>query len=489
MSTIVVVFGASGDLAKKKIYPTLWDLYKRNSIPGKVLIVGYARSTLDVEKIRQHVDKYVKISPDETDQWNSFWSINTYVHGPYDDETGYVKLKKHLSSRENGIKMNRLFYLALPQTVFMPVTKNIRTHLMDCKGWNRVVIEKPFGHDFDSSEQLSRHLASLFEEDQLYRIDHYLGKEMVQNLITLRFANRIFASSWNRDNISSITITFKEPFGTHGRGGYFDESGIIRDIMQNHLLQVLCLVAMERPISLNAEDIRNEKVKVLRSMRPLELDDVVLGQYIGDDNASEGSEAQFGYRDDPTVPNDSITPTYALAVAKIHNERWDGVPFFLRCGKALNERKAEVRIQFKDISGDIFGGHCKRNELVIRVQPGEAVYLKMMTKTPGQPMDQLEEAELDLSYRARYKDTHLPDAYERLLLDVFYGSQMHFVRTDELAEAWRIFTPLLHRIERERITPLPYVYGSRGPKQSDVVLAAYGFKFYGTYKWVQGNAH
>lgn len=450
--------------------------------------IGYARSPLKVEQIRVETEKFVNILPDEQDCWQDFWSLNTYVSGPYDGDTGYQALSKHLNSIDQGKPVNRLFYLALPQSVFQPVTKNIRDHIMVENGWNRIVIEKPFGHDFDSSEALSKHLASLFSEDQIYRIDHYLGKEMVQNLITLRFANRIFASTWNRDNISSITITFKEPFGTYGRGGYFDQSGIIRDIMQNHLLQVLCLVAMERPISLDPEDIRNEKVKVLKSMKPLVLDDVVLGQYIGDENAPEGSEARLGYRDDPSVPQDSITATFALAVARIHNERWDGVPFFLRCGKALNERKAEVRIQFKDISGDIFHGNSKRNELVIRVQPGEAIYLKMMTKTPGMPMDQLEETELDLSYRARYKDAHLPDAYERLLLDVFYGSQMHFVRTDELSEAWRIFTPLLHRIEREKITPLPYVFGSRGPKQADMVLSSAGFKFYGTYKWVKPKA-
>lgn len=431
----------------------------------------------------------MKISTKDEAKWVEFWSLNSYVAGPYDNDTGYHALNKHLNTIDQGKPVNRLFYLALPQSVFQCVTKNIRDHLFAKTGWNRVVIEKPFGHDFDSSEALSKHLASLFTEDQIYRIDHYLGKEMVQNLVTLRFANRIFASTWNRDNISSITITFKEPFGTYGRGGYFDQSGIIRDIMQNHLLQVLCLVAMERPISLNPEDIRNEKVKVLKSMKPLEFDDIVLGQYIGDENAPEGSEARRGYRDDSTVPKDSITPTFALAVARIHNERWDGVPFFLRCGKALNERKAEVRIQFKDISGDIFLGCCKRNELVIRVQPGEAIYLKMMTKTPGMPMDQLEETELDLSYLARYKDAHLPDAYERLLLDVFYGSQMHFVRTDELSEAWRIFTPLLHRIEREKITPLPYVFGSRGPKQADVILSSSGFKFYGTYKWIKPKAN
>lgn len=324
------------------------------------------------------------------------------------------------------------------------------------KGWSRIIVEKPFGRDLDSSNKLSKHLASLFKEEELYRIDHYLGKEMVQNLMTLRFGNRIFGPTWNRDHISAVVISFKEPFGTQGRGGYFDEFGIIRDVMQNHLLQILCLVAMEKPPTTNADDIRNEKVKVLKSTKTITMNDVVLGQYVGDPSG-EG-EAKLGYLDDPTVPKGSVTPTFALGVCHIQNERWDGVPFILRCGKALNERKAEVRIQYRDVPGDIFHGQAKRNELVIRVQPGEAVYIKMMTKTPGMSFE-MEETELDLTYLSRYKDAVMPDAYERLVLDVFCGNQMHFVRSDELTEAWRIFTPLLHQIETEKNKPIPYAYG------------------------------
>lgn len=304
---------------------------------------------------------------------------------------------------------------------------------------------------------------------------------MVQNLMTIRFGNRIFSPTWNRENVASVLITFKEPFGTYGRGGYFDEFGIIRDVMQNHLLQILSLVAMEKPVSVHPDDIRDEKVKVLKSIKPIQLDDIVLGQYIGNPNGKTDDE-KYSYLDDPTVPNDSITPTYALAVLKINNERWDGVPFILRCGKALNERKAEVRIQYQDVPGDIFDGHAKRNELVIRVQPGEALYVKIMTKSPGITFD-MEETELDLTYQNRYKNSYLPDAYERLILDVFCGSLMHFVRSDELREAWRIFTPILHQIERERIKPIPYIYGSRGPKEADRKCDENNFKYYGSYKW------
>lgn len=231
-------------------------------------------------------------------------------------------------------------------------------------------------------------------------MDHYLGKEMVQNLMAIRFGNKIFSPNFNRENIASVLITFKEPFGAEGRGGYFDEYGIIRDVMQNHLFQILTLIAMEKPVSLHTNDVRDEKVKVLKSIKTLTLDDVVLGQYIGNPNG-EGA-TKFGYLDDPTVSPNSTTSTYALAVFHINNERWDGVPFIIRCGKGLNERKDEIRIQYREVAGDIFEGKAKRNELVIRVQPGEAIHVKMMTKTPGITFD-IEETELDLTYVNRYK--------------------------------------------------------------------------------------
>ncbi|KAK2589044.1 hypothetical protein KPH14_001883 [Odynerus spinipes] len=479
---VFVTLGASGDLAKKKIYPTLWWLFRDNLLPKTTTFFGYARSNMTVEQLREKCHPYMKVKPDEQDRYEEFWRLNRYVSGSYDSEEHFRKLNSELQKQEQVSMANRLFYLALPPTVFETVTVHIRNVCMGQKGWTRIIIEKPFGRDAATSQRLSDHLASLFKEEQIYRIDHYLGKEMVQNLMTLRFGNRIFNPTWNRDNIASVQISFKEPFGTQGRGGYFDEFGIIRDVMQNHLLQILSLVAMEKPASCHPDDIRDEKVKVLRCIKQLELDDVVLGQYVGNPE-SDDPEARLGYLDDPTVPPGSNTPTYALAVLKINNERWDGIPFILRCGKALNERKAEVRVQYRDVPGDIFDGKAKRNELVIRVQPGEALYIKMMTKSPGITFD-MEETELDLTYGNRYKDLKLPDAYERLILDVFCGSQMHFVRSDELSEAWRIFTHLLHRIENEKIQPISYKYGSRGPKEADDMAKRNDFAYYGSYKWI-----
>lgn len=493
---VFVVLGASGDLAKKKVYPTIWALYRDKLLPENTVIIGYARSERTISQLMEEVSKYVKLDLDkESKLWQQFWSTNHYLKGSYDNGQDFKLLNSHILNLQKAnnqqtkhSNLNRLFYFALPPVVYASVSKLIREYCIPSQsdsethnsGWSRVIIEKPFGRDSESSAELSAHLSQLYKEDQIYRIDHYLGKEMVQNLMALRFGNRLFSKTWDRENISSVYITFKEPFGTYGRGGYFDQFGMIRDVMQNHLLQILSLVAMERPVSSNPEDIRDEKVKALRCMPAIKREDIVIGQYVGDAEAED--EAKLGYRDDPTVPAGSITETYAMAVLWVNNERWEGVPFFLRCGKALNERKAEVRIQYRDVPGDIFNGQLKRNELVIRVQPGEAVYLKMMTKQPGRSF-KLEETELDLTYNKRYKDAILPDAYEKLILDVFTGSQMHFVRSDELAEAWRIFTPVLKEIELNKDPPLPYKFGSRGPQQADHLASKHGYKFYGTYKW------
>uniref|UniRef100_A0A0B7AXQ6 Glucose-6-phosphate 1-dehydrogenase n=1 Tax=Arion vulgaris TaxID=1028688 RepID=A0A0B7AXQ6_9EUPU len=478
-SHVFVILGASGDLAKKKIYPTLWWLFKDGLLPPKTFFVGYARSQLSLEDVKKSCLPHMKVKPSEEEKLKEFFKLNDYVAGSYDKAEDFKKLNKAIEQKGSS---NRLFYMALPPSVFETVTLNIKAVCM-AKGdkWTRIVIEKPFGKDLESSNRLSGHLGALFKEEELYRIDHYLGKEMVQNLMVLRFGNKIFSPIWNRDNVASVIISFKEPFGTQGRGGYFDEFGILRDVMQNHLLQILTLVAMEKPPSTQAEDIRNEKVKVLKSIPSPTMNNIVLGQYVG--NPKGEGEAKLGYLDDPTVPKGSVTPTFATVVLFVKNERWDGVPFILRCGKALNERKAEVRVQFKDVAGDIFPvGEVKRNELVIRVQPNEAIYMKMMAKTPGMSIN-CEESELDLTYCSRYKDIKMPDAYERLILDVFMGSQIHFVRSDELYEAWRIFTPLLHHIEKDRPKPIEYLYGSRGPKESDQLVAQNDFLYTGSYVW------
>ncbi|KAL3378958.1 hypothetical protein AABB24_004734 [Solanum stoloniferum] len=476
----IIVLGASGDLAKKKTFPALFNLYRQGFLQSnEVHIFGYARTKISDDDLRSRIRGYLSQGKENEGEVSEFLQLIKYVSGSYDSGEGFTLLDKAISEHEfskNSTEgsSRRLFYFALPPSVYPSVCRMIKSYCMnksDLGGWTRIVVEKPFGKDLASSEQLSSQIGELFDEPQIYRIDHYLGKELVQNLLVLRFANRFFLPLWNRDNIDNIQIVFREDFGTEGRGGYFDEYGIIRDIIQNHLLQVLCLVAMEKPVSQKPEHIRDEKVKVLQSMLPIEDEEVVLGQY-------------EGYKDDPTVPNNSNTPTFATMVLRIHNERWEGVPFIMKAGKALNSRKAEIRVQFKDVPGDIF--RCQkqgRNEFVIRLQPSEAMYMKLTVKKPGLEMSTVQ-SELDLSYGQRYQGVVIPEAYERLILDTIRGDQQHFVRRDELKAAWEIFTPLLHRIDNGEVKPIPYKPGSRGPAEADELLQNAGYVQTHGYIWI-----
>jgi len=294
--------------------------------------------------------------------------------------------------------------------------------------------------------------------------------------MVLRFVNLVFEPLWNNKYVSNVQITFKEDIGTDGRGGYFDEFGIIRDVMQNHLIQILALVAMEAPATLSAEDVRDEKVKLLRAVAPISMSDIVIGQYVADKD-----KKHLGYLDDTTVPKNSITPTFATAILNIKNSRWNGTPFILKCGKALNERKAEVRIQFKIPGNNLFESP-QPNELVLRVQPNESIYLKLTSKKPGLKTD-FEQVELDLSYKSRFNITELPEAYERLILDVVRGDHNLFVRSDELQTAWDIFTPILHQLEADKRKPEIYEFGSRGPASSDELIKRAGYIRTEGYTW------
>lgn len=314
-------------------------------------------------------------------------------------------------------------------------------------------------------------------------IDHYLGKEMVKNLLTIRFTNPVIEATLNNHYVSNVQITFKEPFGTDGRGGYFDEFGIIRDIQQNHLSQVLSLFAMDQPASLNPEAIRDAKVAVLKDVLPVKKEDALLGQYV----AADGKP---GYLDDPTVPPNSTCPTFAALALSVNSERWKGVPFILKAGKALNDAKVEIRVQYKEAENKVFsetGEGVMRNEMVMRIQPDEAVYIKVNAKAPGLTYD-LVHAELDLTYKSRFGGVRIPDAYETLIYDALIGDHSNFVRDDELEASWSIFTPLLHSIDNNECQPEPYEYGSRGPASMNDWIAQYGFTFQNeSYNWPDTN--
>jgi glucose-6-phosphate 1-dehydrogenase len=468
---VVVVVGASGDLAKKKTYPSLLHLFNSGYLPKKTQIIGYARSSFSNADFRERLRPYLDKTKLDNGTINSFLASLVYMNGTsYDDSDAWAKVDEAIEAFDKGGKGNRMFYFAIPPTQFSAAGSAINGNAMGKKGgWNRMVIEKPFGKDVASSDVMSKEIGALFTEDQIYRIDHYLGKEMVQNLLVLRFANTFLEPVWSRKHIKCVIISFKENIGTDGRGGYFDQFGIIRDVMQNHLLQILSLVAMEKPDRLAGKGysdlVRDKKVEVLKSVKPLTMDDVILGQYV----AGNGNP---GYLDDETVPEGSNCPTYCLAKFTIDNDRWKGVPFIIKCGKALDERKADIRVQFKEPNGssDCFGGQSvPLNELVMIVQPNLSVYMKCNVKMPGfrnTPMI----TEMNLSYDHTFKDIEVPDAYTRLLLEVLRGQQATFVRDDELRVAWKIFTPLLHEIESKNVQPLQYAFGSRGPREADETM-------------------
>lgn len=481
-SLTVFVVGASGDLAKKKTYPSLLSLYAAGYLPSSVIICGYARSKKTDEEFREGLRGKLKGDPATV---SKFLERCTYRSGQYDDAVRIGEVFCEIGDMETSVgspSSNRLFYFAIPPNLFVPIGRALKSSGMSQTGWNRFIIEKPFGRDLASFEDLNASIGGLLAERETFRIDHYIGKEMVQNLLVMRFANSTFEPLWNRNYIASVTVTFKEDIGTQGRGGYFDKYGIVRDVMQNHLMQILTMVAMEPPVRATGDYIRDEKVKVLQCIAPIKTGDCITGQYTG-------SGREEGYTADAGVPDDSLTPTFASLVLYVNNARWEGVPFIMRAGKALNERKSEVRIQFRSAPGArlLFPGEdgLARNELVLRVQPDEAMYLKTLVKKPGLAGHPVV-SELDLSYKTRFagKFAQLPDAYTRLILQVLRGDASAFVRDDELREAWRIFTPLLHAIDAGEIEPTLYRFGSRGPREADAFTRRLGYVYSGkAYSW------
>lgn len=513
----VVVFGADGDLAKKKILPTLFNLWRRKLVPRDLLVFGYARTPMTDEVFRKHIFKCIYHPSQPQGDRKGFLERCHYQGGQFDDPVAMAELLDQLERYEEArrVKRNvtpmeqaaatdlaedsggngadvgdpgvtqqvRLYYMAVPPFLYagicgalrqkrQPMDRPLMDSVIESGIIERFVLEKPFGKDTASCKVLVKQL-SMLREEEIFRIDHYLGKELVMNLLVLRFANVCFQAIWNRQHIKNVQVIFKEDFGVEGRGGYFDEYGIIRDVLQNHLLQVMALVCMEQPLSFSAEDIRNEKLKVLRQTSPLTLDNLVTGQYV---KCGEHK----GYLDEPTVLNkDSNTETFAAAVLHVHNPRWEGVPFVLKAGKALTDRKAEVRIQFHRVPGVVSAlADCQANELVVRLQPEETIYWKVQNKVPGLNFE-VQQIRMDLLYASKFQMRKLPEAYERLLLDVLAGQHSNFVSADELLLSWEIFSPVLHQLAKDKVKPELYPYGSRGPVGADALANRFGMQKFG----------
>jgi glucose-6-phosphate 1-dehydrogenase len=476
-----VVFGATGDLTKRKLIPALYHRFKDGQFDGQSRIIGVSRSKLsdaDFQKAaRDAIIQFVEKEYQDEAVIDRFIQIFSYVPVDVSDPANAGDLGKQLRDDPNIV---RAFYLAVAPDLFEPIAE----YLAKKKYYRRdarVVIEKPLGHDLASSMEINDGVAKIFKEDQVYRIDHYLGKETVQNLLALRFANALFEPVWNSAHIDHVQLTVSESVGA-GTRGYYDESGALRDMIQNHMLQLLCLVAMEPPASDDANALRDEKLKVLRALKPIVNGDVakntVRGQYRG---VKSETTAVAGYQDElPEDKKGSRTETFVALKAEVENWRWSGVPFYFRTGKRMANRVSEICIQFKPIPHSIFDhaeGAPKANKLIIRLQPDEGVKLLMMIKDPGPGGMRLREVPLNLSFAATFAE-RTPEAYERLLLDVIRGNQTLFMRRDELEAAWKWVDPIREAWDRSSEPPQPYTAGTWGPTGSIALIERDGRTWY-----------
>ena len=489
----LVVFGASGDLARRKLMPALFGLDCEKLLPDGAAVIGFARSEMTDEPFRASLREAAEADCDggafDEDAWRRFAARVSYHRGRYDNPDDFQQLRRRIeqSPGRSGGPANCLFYLATPPSAFVDIVGGLKASGLARRAratapWSRIIIEKPFGHDLDSARSLNAEVRSAFDESQIFRIDHYLGKETVQNLMVLRFANSIFEPIWHQKYVDHVQVTVSETLGVEGREGFYEQAGAIRDILQNHMMHLLCLVAMEPPVSLGAEAIRGEKVKVLQSLRPIgpqcAAAGVVRAQYTA--GAVEGHPCR-GYRELEGIPPDSTTETYVAFKAFVDNWRWSGVPFYLRTGKRLAARRTEISIHFKPVPQVLFNtppmGPIAPNVLAVRVQPDEGISMEFQVKVPGLAT-RIQRLKMDFGYAEAFGRTP-PDAYRRLLLDAALGDATLFARGDEVELAWGFVCPILAGCALPTAAPLAtYEAGSWGPAEADALIAADGNRWH-----------
>ena len=485
----MVICGATGDLTGRKLGPALYNLMLGGFLPPEFTVVGFARRPMSDEAfreiLRQGIDQFSRNKPVKRSVWDSFSKGIEYHAGEFHEPAAYVELAKKLDriDRDRGTAGNRLFYLAVPPVLYPEIVKQLEAAGLAAtgeersdgkRGWVRVIVEKPFGSDITSARKLNRELGLALKEDQIYRIDHYLGKETVQNLAVFRFGNGLFEPIWNRRYIDSVQITVAETVGVEGRGEFYDQTGALRDIVQNHALQLMAMFALEPPVEFKASDLRDEKLKVLRAVKPMSASDVadnaIRGQYVS--GWVEGAK-MHAYRDEPEVNPESQTETFVALKLAIDSWRWAGVPFFLRTGKALPTRVTEIAVQFRRAPLALFARsgtpQIDPNILAIRIQPDEGILLRFGAKVPGQGL-QIRSVNMDFRYGSSFA-VDSPDAYETLLLDAMIGDASLFTRGDEVERAWEILDPLLRAWGQDRGGPLHfYGAGTWGPPAADELL-------------------
>ncbi len=475
----MVIFGASGDLTKRKLVPALYHLAQQGLLPKQFAAIGAARAPMNDEEFRQKMrDSIIEFSDDkkiDETLWQDFAAGLFYIPGEFDSPETYTQLRDKLAfvDKERGTQGNRIFYLSTAPSVFGLIAKQLGAAELarptEAGKWTRIIVEKPFGHDLESARALNTELAEVFDEEQVYRIDHYLGKETVQNLLTFRFANSIFEPLWNRQYIDHVQITNAETVGVEGRGGYYEEAGVIRDMIQNHIFQVTSLVAMEPPASLSANAVRDEKIKAMESVRAIPLDQVdafaVRGQYGA---GSINGQPVIGYREEPDVNPQSSTETFAAVKLLFDNWRWADVPFYLRSGKRMPKRITEIAIQFKNVPRQFFtqaDAPVEPDILVVRVQPNEGITLRFGAKVPGQAT-RIRSVNMDFRYGASF-NVPTPEAYERLLHDCMIGDPTLFARRDMTERGWEIVTPIIEAWKQPATNFPDYEAGTWGPQSSN----------------------
>ena len=484
---VMVIFGASGDLTARKLVPALYDLAAQRRLPMEFAVVGISRTEMSQEDFRKKLlDTLEEQRADSVseDVWESFSKGIFYLPGDSKKPETYKELKGVLKKldAERGTSGNRIFYLSSSPSLFPAIVERLGEAGMNREedgGYSRLVIEKPFGRNLDSAVDLNGDIRRYFREKQIYRIDHYLGKETVQNIMALRFSNGIFEPVWNQHYVDHVQITVSEDIGVGTRGAFYEEAGALRDIVQNHLMQVLCLTAMEPPVAFDADSVREEKVKVLKAVRPIPEDDVgeaaVRGQYDGGWVFGEGAR---GYREEENVAPDSETETYVALKLLVDNWRWAGVPFYVRAGKRMPKKATEISIQFHKTPHTPFSGPDTKglepNVLVIRVQPEEGVSLKIGAKVPGSGFE-VRSVNMDLLYGSAFLE-EAPDAYQRLLLDLMLGDPTLFIRADEAEGAWRILQPVMEGWSKNAHAAR-YAAGTWGPEEADDLLGRDGRKW------------
>jgi glucose-6-phosphate 1-dehydrogenase len=475
---VMVIFGASGDLTKRKLLPAVYTLYRERLVPPNFSVVGFSRTEMSDDEFRSRMRQAAEEfgGPVDTTTWNEFAQGLRYIGAHPHHPEEYKKLVGVLEelNRGRGTGDNRVFYLAVPPSSFSPIVKNLQSAGLEHSehGWARVIIEKPFGHDLESAKALNRELTEVFREEQIYRIDHYLGKETVQNLLVFRFANGIFEPIWNRRYVDNVQITAAETLGVENRAAYYEEAGALRDMVQNHVLQLLSMTAMEPPVSFDAQAVRAEKLKVLRAIRPLcggdTLHCAVRGQY---GPGQIGGQRVVGYRQEPGVNPNSNTETFAALKFQIENWRWANVPFYLRAGKRMAKQVTEIAVQFKQPPLRLFEGSraLSPNLIVMRIQPDEGIALRFSAKQPG-PATHVRDVNMEFRYSTAFGMASA-NAYERLLLDCMLGDPTLFASDGFVEQGWSLLTPILEAWKSNPATDFPnYAAGSWGPDAADKLM-------------------